>query len=157
MNDGKRFHPSCSTISSAASRNRERRASVSPRRRWSTGRTAGRVTSADFANEVRRLVALAGLARCSCQSTCHTTSSRGRTVTAGERTLSPTEVVVRTNQPLPAAMEHLERTMVQQALKESSGRLEDAAQRLGLSRKGLYLKRLRLGITDLPWGGTGYQ
>ncbi len=104
-----------------------------------------------LANEVRRLVALAepGAVLMPEHLSLDIRASR-RTIPAGERTLSPTEVVVRTDQPLPAAMEHLERTMVQQALKESSGRLEDAAQRLGLSRKGLYLKRLRLGITDLP-------
>ncbi len=104
-----------------------------------------------LANEVRRLVALAEPgAVLMPEHLSHDIRASRRTIPAGERTLSPTEVVVRTDQPLPAAMEHLERTMVQQALKESSGRLEDAAQRLGLSRKGLYLKRLRLGITDLP-------
>jgi hydrogenase-4 transcriptional activator len=104
-----------------------------------------------LANEVRRLVALAEPgAVLMPEHLSHDIRASRRTLPVGERTLTPTEVVVRTDQPLPAAMEHLERTMVQQALRESSGRLEDAAQRLGLSRKGLYLKRLRLGITDQP-------
>ena len=63
-----------------------------------------------------------------------------------ERELQPNEVVVRTDQPLPAALEHLERTMIQHALAACHGRLEQAARTLGLSRKGLYLKRHRLGL-----------
>ena len=104
-----------------------------------------------LANEVRRLVALAEPgAVLMPEHLSHDIRASRRTIPAGERMLASTEVVVRTDQPLAAALEHLERTMVQQALKESSGRLEDAAQRLGLSRKGLYLKRQRLGITDAP-------
>ena len=104
-----------------------------------------------LANEVRRLVALAEPgAVLMPEHLSHDIRASRRTIPAGERVLTSNEVVVRTDQPMAAALEHLERTMVQQALKESSGRLEDAAQRLGLSRKGLYLKRQRLGITDLP-------
>ncbi len=36
--------------------------------------------------------------------------------------------------------------MIQNALKLTNNRMEEAAQLLGLSRKGLYLKRQRLGI-----------
>ncbi len=74
-------------------------------------------------------------------------------ITAGRRTVSlekhepgPTEVVVRLDQPHAAAVEHLERAQIRHALKVCEGRLEDAARMLGLSRKGLYLKRQRLGI-----------
>jgi DNA-binding NtrC family response regulator len=49
-------------------------------------------------------------------------------------------------QPVAAATEHLERAMLEHALKECGGRMEETAARLGLSRKGLYLKRQRLGI-----------
>ena len=38
--------------------------------------------------------------------------------------------------------------MIQYAMKLTAGRLEDAAQLLGLSRKGLYLKRQRLKTSD---------
>ena len=69
-----------------------------------------------------------------------------RTVPASERGLDPIEVVVRLDQPMAAATEHLERAMLQHALKECGGRMEETAARLGLSRKGLYLKRQRLGI-----------
>ena len=36
--------------------------------------------------------------------------------------------------------------MMQYALRLSGGRVEEAAQMLGLSRKGLYLKRRRYGL-----------
>ena len=47
--------------------------------------------------------------------------------------------------------------MMQYALRRSGGRVEEAAQMLGLSRKGLYLKRRRYGLaasTD-PTEATG--
>jgi DNA-binding NtrC family response regulator len=36
--------------------------------------------------------------------------------------------------------------MIQYALKKCGGRVEEAAAMLGVSRKGLYLKRQRFGI-----------
>ena len=74
----------------------------------------------------------------------HDIAASRRTIPASERYIAPTEFVVRMDQPMSAAMEHLERSMIQYALKLSGGRVEDAAERLGLSRKGLYLKRQRL-------------
>jgi DNA-binding NtrC family response regulator len=75
-----------------------------------------------------------------------TIAASRRTVPASQRTLDPTEVVVRIDQPMPAAVQHLERTMIQRALRLSNGGMEDAAAILGLSRKGLYLKRVRYGL-----------
>jgi DNA-binding NtrC family response regulator len=69
-----------------------------------------------------------------------------RTVPVSERVLDPTETVVRIDQPVPAAVQHLERAMMQYALRRSGGRVEEAAEMLGLSRKGLYLKRRRYGL-----------
>jgi DNA-binding NtrC family response regulator len=69
-----------------------------------------------------------------------------RTIPASERTLDPTEVVVRLDQPMAAATQHLERAMLQYALKQCDGRIEETAAMLGISRKGLYLKRQRFGI-----------
>jgi DNA-binding NtrC family response regulator len=69
-----------------------------------------------------------------------------RTIPASERTLDPTEVVVRLDQPMAAAVRHLEQTMMQYALQKCGGRIEETAAMLGLSRKGLYLKRQRFGI-----------
>jgi DNA-binding NtrC family response regulator len=67
-------------------------------------------------------------------------------VPADQRVLEPTEMVMRLDQPLAAATEHLERALILRALKLSGGRVDEAAKLLGLSRKGLYLKRRRLDI-----------
>ena len=48
--------------------------------------------------------------------------------------------------PLAPARDRLEREMILSALRDAGGRLDVAAKALGISRKGLYLKRLRLGI-----------
>lgn len=103
-----------------------------------------------LANEMRRLAALAenGAVLMPEHLSPDIASSR-RTIPASERTLQPTELVVRLDQPLAAAVRHVERAMVQYALEKCGGRLEETAALLGLSRKGLYLKRQRLGI-DAP-------
>ena len=62
------------------------------------------------------------------------------------RSRGDAELLVRTDQPLPAAVEHLERMLIAQALDACGGNLERAAQSLGLSRKGLFLKRQRLKL-----------
>jgi DNA-binding NtrC family response regulator len=76
-----------------------------------------------------------------------------RTIPASERSLDPTEIVVRLDQPLPAAVSHVERALIQHALRTCGGRMEDTAALLGISRKGLYLKRLRYGF-DMEAGST---
>jgi DNA-binding NtrC family response regulator/tetratricopeptide (TPR) repeat protein len=58
-----------------------------------------------------------------------------------------TEITVGLDQPLERAVQHLERSMLLHALRASNWRVEPAAKALGLSRKGLYLKRQRLGLT----------
>ena len=55
-------------------------------------------------------------------------------------------VRVRIDQPLPVAVEILEQTMVKIALDRTHGRVEEAARMLGISRKGLFLKRRRWGL-----------
>ena len=76
-----------------------------------------------------------------------------RTIPASDRVPDPTEVVVRLDQPMAAAVQHLEQTMIQYALKKCDGRIEETADMLGLSRKGLYLKRQRFGI-EPPQGAA---
>ena len=103
-----------------------------------------------LANEMRRMAALAETDAVLMPE--HLSSdivASRRTVPASERVLDSNELVVRLDQPLAAANEHLERAMIPYALKQCAGRVEDAAQMLGLSRKGLYLKRMRLGL-ELP-------
>lgn len=100
-----------------------------------------------LANEVRRMVALAepGAVLMPEHLSAVIAATR-RTVPADQLVLEPTEMVMRIDQPLAAATEHLERALIQRALKACHGKVDDAARMLGLSRKGLYLKRQRLGI-----------
>jgi DNA-binding NtrC family response regulator/tetratricopeptide (TPR) repeat protein len=100
-----------------------------------------------LANEMRRMAALCEVgAVVMPEHLSPAIASSRRTIPASERALEPTEVVVRLDQPMAAATEHLERALLQFALKRCGGRMEDTAALLGLSRKGLYLKRQRFGI-----------
>ena len=100
-----------------------------------------------LANEIRRMVAMAEPGAVLMPEHLSSEIAAGRrTVPAAARPLASTEVVVRTDQPLSAASEHLERAMIQRALALCDGRHEGAAKLLGLSRKGLYLKRQRFGL-----------
>jgi len=47
---------------------------------------------------------------------------------------------------LNPTLERIEREMVRAALQQHRGKMDDAAKALGISRKGLYLKRQRLGL-----------
>jgi len=49
-------------------------------------------------------------------------------------------------QTLAAAVEQVERDLIQDALMSSSGNISEAARLLGLTRRGLYLKLKRLGL-----------
>jgi DNA-binding NtrC family response regulator len=103
-----------------------------------------------LANEMRRLAALAEPGAVLMPEHLHRDiAAARRTLPPSERVLDPTELVVRLDQPMPAAVQHLEQTMVKYALRACDGRVEDAATRLGISRKGLYLKRRRFGV-ELP-------
>jgi DNA-binding NtrC family response regulator len=108
-----------------------------------------------IANEMRRLAALAepGAVLMPEHLSAEIAASR-RTVPTSERPPVPSEIVVRIDQPLSAAVQHLERAMLSAALARTSG-VDEAAKLLGLSRKGLYLKRLRYGMEiDRPKSGT---
>ncbi|MGH9383784.1 MAG: sigma-54 interaction domain-containing protein [Vicinamibacterales bacterium] len=98
-------------------------------------------------NELRRMIALAeaGAVLMPAHLSQEIFSSR-RTIPASERQLEPTEMVVRVDQPLAAAVEHLERAFIRRAMSLTNSKVEDAARVLGLSRKGLYLKRQRLRL-----------
>jgi DNA-binding NtrC family response regulator len=56
------------------------------------------------------------------------------------------EIAVPLNGKLQPTLERIEGEMIKAALREHHGRVEDAAKALGISRKGLYLKRLRMGL-----------
>ena len=72
-------------------------------------------------------------------------------IQASRRTVAVTaqpdgEAHVALDQPLPAAVEMLEQIMVRRALDRTHGRVEEASRLLGISRKGLFLKRRRWGL-----------
>ncbi len=95
-----------------------------------------------LANEIRRMAALAE------PGEMLQPAQLSKDIIASRRTIpvQPSEVVMPLDQTLAEATEQLERAVIERALKVSDGRNEDAAKVLGLSRKGLYLKRQRLGL-----------
>jgi DNA-binding NtrC family response regulator len=100
-----------------------------------------------LANELRRMVAMAeaGAVLMPAHLSDDIAASR-RTVPANSPPRLFNEVVTRIDQPLSAAVEHIERAAIQRALSITDGRLDEAAKMLGVSRKGLYLKRQRLNL-----------
>jgi hydrogenase-4 transcriptional activator len=100
-----------------------------------------------LANEMRRLAAMAEPGAVLMPEHLDAAITAGRKTVPVDRTsLAPAELVVRLDQPHAALVEHAERAQIKYALAQCGGRLEDAARILGLSRKGLYLKRQRLGL-----------
>jgi DNA-binding NtrC family response regulator len=75
-------------------------------------------------------------------------SHLSKDIVASRRTIpvQPTEAVIRVDQPLDAATDQLERVAIERALTACGGRNDEAARLLGLSLKGLYLKRQRLKL-----------
>jgi DNA-binding NtrC family response regulator/tetratricopeptide (TPR) repeat protein len=100
-----------------------------------------------LANEMRRMAALAETdAVLMPEHLSAEIAASRRTIPPSERALDPTEIVVRIDQPMAAAVQHLECAMIQHALRTTGGRMEETAALLGVSRKGLYLKRVRYGL-----------
>jgi len=56
------------------------------------------------------------------------------------------ELAVSLNEKLPSTIARIECEMIKIALRDSHGKVDAAAKALGISRKGLYLKRQRLGL-----------
>ena len=103
----------------------------------------------ELGNEMRRLVAFAepGSIIAPELLSSHIRASRRTVPTEPERPAEAVQVSLR--QPMAAATDELERAMIGHALARTGGRVEPAARLLGLSRKGLYLKRQRLQL-DSP-------
>ncbi len=55
---------------------------------------------------------------------------------------------------LAAAVDGLEREIIEATLHQSSGNISEAARNLGLTRRGLYLKLRRLGFETAPFADT---
>jgi DNA-binding NtrC family response regulator/tetratricopeptide (TPR) repeat protein len=102
-----------------------------------------------LANEMRRIAALtesATIVQPEHLSSEISGFSASRKAEISHREARNDEVAVHLNQTLSAAVEHVERAMIVNALSRANGVVERAAQSLGLSRKGLYLKRQRYQI-----------
>ena len=147
---------------------RERREEIPPLvhhylRRFSEEQKKGRLTITDevleylvlynwagnlrqLANEVRRMVAFAD------RDSAITPALLSPEILASRRTIAATshdpEARVRLDQPMPIAVEMLEQLMVRHALDRAHGRVEEASRLLGISRKGLFLKRRRWALRE---------
>jgi DNA-binding NtrC family response regulator len=99
-----------------------------------------------LANEVRRMAALAE------RDSTLLPVLLSPEILASRRTIaavdSEHELRVRLDQPLPAAVDMLEQVMIRYALQRARGRVEEASRLLGISRKGLFLKRRRWGLAS---------
>ena len=101
-----------------------------------------------LANEIRRLTALS---ESSSDITPDQLSAPLQAQSRPTREGAPgasSNMQVRIDQSLEQATAYLETEMIKHALRQAGGHMSAAASTLGISRKGLYLKRLRLGITD---------
>jgi hydrogenase-4 transcriptional activator len=95
-------------------------------------------------NEIRRMVALAEsgtLLPPNALSADILTSTVG--LNSGGSLAEPDHPMIGKLNP---ALARIEREMIKCALREHDGKVEAAAKALGISRKGLYLKRQRLGL-----------
>jgi DNA-binding NtrC family response regulator len=95
-------------------------------------------------NELRRMVALAEKDSVLLPATLSDDVARARRPV--EPALDGSEVVVPLRDKLLPTLSRIEREMIKMALRENRGRVDAAAKALGISRKGLYLKRQRLGL-----------
>jgi transcriptional regulator with PAS, ATPase and Fis domain len=101
----------------------------------------------ELANEIRRLVALAadGETLTSLDLSPEIAAAWNRRPTVVAASAAPV-VPVRLDQPLALAVRELEQKFIHHAMETAGGRVADAAHLLGLSRKGLFLKRRRGGM-----------
>ena len=101
-----------------------------------------------LANEVRRLTALTDSGACIGPEHLSPQLQAQRLRSRTDVEDAAAQIQVRIDQPLETAMADLESAMIKRALRQVGGHMSAAASMLGISRKGLYLKRLRLGLID---------
>jgi DNA-binding NtrC family response regulator len=101
-----------------------------------------------LANELHRIVAMAEPGQTLTSADLSPVITEGWTVAPKTRAGSANTMPVSLDQPLPKALEAVERAFVDRAMHASGGRVAEAAQLLGISRKGLFLKRRRWGHLD---------
>ena len=95
-------------------------------------------------NELRRMVALAE--RDTVLTPPHLSEAILREQPALARPVNGSEIAVPLHDKLGPTLSKIEREMIKAALHEHHGKVDAAAHALGISRKGLYLKRQRLGL-----------
>ncbi|MEO6221841.1 MAG: sigma 54-interacting transcriptional regulator, partial [Vicinamibacterales bacterium] len=101
-----------------------------------------------LANEVRRAVALADDGGTLSAQDLSAEIAEGWVTRRPAQPETPTgpSVTVSLDQSLDRAVDDIERAFVERALLQTQGRVSDAARLLGISRKGLFLKRKKLGL-----------
>jgi DNA-binding NtrC family response regulator len=98
----------------------------------------------ELVNEIRRVVALAADGDVlSAQQLSPAIASRWRSRPSPHVEPLPSGLYVRLDQTLAQAVNQVEEQFIERALGVTGGRVAEAAQLLGLSRKGLFLKRRR--------------
>lgn len=100
-----------------------------------------------LANEIRRVAAMAadGQVVSASDLAPEIKANWNARLDSNDRLDAPA-IEVRLDQPLAQAINELERKFIDHAIDASKGNVADAAQLLGLSRKGLFLKRRRWGL-----------
>jgi transcriptional regulator with PAS, ATPase and Fis domain/tetratricopeptide (TPR) repeat protein len=96
-------------------------------------------------NELRRMVALAEPDSTLGPSSISDDILRAMPIFRSEP-ISGREIAVRLNDKLLPTLSRVECEMIKAALRENRGKVDAVARALGISRKGLYLKRQRLGL-----------
>lgn len=95
-------------------------------------------------NEMRRIAALAEADSAITPRMLSADITKDRTVEVPRPEEPRLAIGIQLDQPLPIAVTALEKALIERALERTHGRMEDAAKLLGISRKGLFLKRRRL-------------
>jgi DNA-binding NtrC family response regulator len=97
-------------------------------------------------NEIRRMVALAENDTLLTPASLSPELRRVTTKAVERQAPGAIAFTIAPGEKLPPAVSRIEREMIRAALRASHGRVDAAAKALGISRKGLYLKRQRLGL-----------
>jgi DNA-binding NtrC family response regulator len=103
-----------------------------------------------LSNEIRRAVALVETDGTITPDTLSPDVRASRRTMPVESRPRSDEMTIRTDLPLATVLERVERMMITRALERAEGRFEEAARLLGVTRKGLFLKRKRLGLATRP-------
>ena len=99
-----------------------------------------------LANEVRRVVAMSADGDTLRSLALAPEVARSWNIRPVAGDASSSTVAIRLDQNLEQATADLERRFIEHAMASAGGRVAEAAQLLGLSRKGLFLKRRRQGL-----------